>query len=71
MPYLLQIVQNPNHVIMLHEFVGAMRAVYMDKADQIERRPATHAWTTGVWGELSVRRDMLVIDSRSTGTFAS
>jgi hypothetical protein len=60
MPYPFQIAQNPKHIMMFFEFAGAVRTVYMDKADQIEA-PADSwmGWSHGRWDG-----DTLVIDTR-------
>jgi hypothetical protein len=60
MPYPFQIMQNPKHVMMFFEFAGAVRTIYMDKADQIEA-PADSwmGWSHGRWDG-----DTLVIDTK-------
>jgi hypothetical protein len=60
MPYPFQITQNPKHIMMFHEFAGAVRTIYMDKADQIEA-PADSwmGWSHGRWDG-----DTLVIDTK-------
>ena len=57
MPYPLQIIQSTAHVMILHEFAGAVRTVYM--ADQTEA-PADSwmGWSNGRW-----EGDTLVIET--------
>ena len=48
MPYPLQIIQSRSHVMMLHEFAGAVRTVYMD--DHMEAPADTWmGWSNGHW----------------------
>ncbi len=57
MPFPLQIVQSQDHVMILHEFAGAVRTVYM--TDQMEA-PADSwmGWSNGRWDG-----DALVVDT--------
>jgi hypothetical protein len=57
MPFPFQIVQSQEHIIILHEFAGAVRTVYM--ADQMPA-PADSwmGWSNGSW-----EGDTLVIDT--------
>ena len=57
MPFPLQIVQSQQHIMILHEFAGAVRTVYM--ADQMPA-PADSwmGWSNGSWDG-----DTLVIDT--------
>ena len=60
MPYPFQIMQSPQHVMIVHEFAGAVRTIYMDKKDQIEA-PADSwmGWSHGRW-----EGDTLVVDTK-------
>ena len=60
MPYPFQILQGPRHVMIVHEFAGAVRTIYMDKKDQIEA-PADSwmGWSHGRW-----EGDTLVVDTK-------
>ena len=58
-PFPFQIIQSPKHIMMIHEFAGAVRTIYM--ADQIEA-PADSwmGWSNGRWEGRrwsSIRRD--------------
>ena len=57
MPFPVQIIQSPAHVMILHEFAGAVRTVYME--DQMDA-PADSwmGWSNGRW-----EGDTLVIDT--------
>ena len=57
MPYPLQIIQSQDHVVILHEFAGAVRTVYMN--DHMEA-PADSwmGWSNGRW-----EGDALVVDT--------
>ena len=57
MPFPVQIIQSPAHVMILHEFAGAVRTVYME--DQMDA-PADSwmGWSNGRWDG-----DSLVIDT--------
>jgi hypothetical protein len=58
MPYPFQIIQSTKHVMMLHEYAGAVRTIYM--ADQTEA-PADSwmGWSNGKWDGES-----LVVDTK-------
>ena len=58
MPYPFQIIQSTKHIMMLHEYAGAVRTVYM--AEQIEA-PADSwmGWSNGKWDGES-----LVVDTK-------
>ncbi len=58
MPYPFQIIQSQKHVMIVHEFAGAVRTIYM--ADQVEA-PADSwmGWSNGRW-----EGDALVVDTR-------
>ena len=58
MPYPFQIIQSTKHIMMLHEYAGAVRTVYM--AEQIEA-PADSwmGWSNGKWDG-----DSLVVDTK-------
>jgi hypothetical protein len=60
MPYPFQIMQGPRHIMIIHEFAGAVRTIYMDKKDQIEA-PADSwmGWSHGRW-----EGETLVVDTR-------
>ena len=60
MPYPFQIMQGPRHIMIVHEFAGAVRTIYMDKKDQIEA-PADSwmGWSHGRW-----EGDTLVVDTK-------
>jgi hypothetical protein len=57
-PFPFQIIQNPKYVMMIHEFAGAVRTVYMD--DQTDA-PADSwmGWSNGRW-----EGETLVVDTR-------
>jgi hypothetical protein len=58
MPYPFQIIQSQKHVMIIHEFAGAVRTIYM--ADQVEA-PADSwmGWSNGRWDG-----DTLVVDTK-------
>jgi hypothetical protein len=58
MPYPFQIIQSQPHIMIVHEFAGAVRTIYMD--NQIEA-PADSwmGWSNGRW-----EGDTLVVDTR-------
>jgi hypothetical protein len=58
MPYPFQIIQSQKHVMIIHEFAGAVRTIYM--ADQVEA-PADSwmGWSNGKWDG-----DTLVVDTK-------
>src|SRR5688572_27603514 len=58
MPYPFQIIQSQKHVMIIHEFAGAVRTIYM--ADQVEA-PADSwmGWSNGRW-----EGDTLVVDTK-------
>jgi hypothetical protein len=58
MPYPFQIIQSQKHVMIVHEFAGAVRTIYM--ADQVEA-PADSwmGWSNGRWDG-----DTLVVDTK-------
>jgi hypothetical protein len=58
MPYPFQIVQSQKHIMILHEFAGAVRTIYM--ADQVEA-PADSwmGWSNGRW-----EGETLVVDTK-------
>ena len=58
MPYPFQIIQSTKHIMMLHEYAGAVRTVYM--ADQTEA-PADSwmGWSNGKW-----EGETLVVDTK-------
>jgi len=58
MPYPFQIIQSTKHIMMLHEYAGAVRTVYM--AEQVEA-PADSwmGWSNGKWDGES-----LVVDTK-------
>jgi hypothetical protein len=58
MPYPFQIIQSQKHVMMLHEYAGAVRTIYM--TDQTEA-PADSwmGWSNGRW-----EGDTLVVDTK-------
>jgi len=60
MPYPFQIMQGPRHIMIIHEFAGAVRTIYMDKKDQIEA-PADSwmGWSHGRW-----EGETLVVDTK-------
>jgi len=58
MPYPFQIIQSQKHVMIVHEYAGAVRTIYM--ADQVEA-PADSwmGWSNGRWDG-----DTLVVDTK-------
>ena len=58
MPFPFQIVQNQKYIMMIHEYAGAVRTIYMD--DQVEA-PADSwmGWSNGRW-----EGETLVVDTR-------
>ena len=58
MPYPFQIIQSQKHIMIIHEFAGAVRTIYM--ADQIEA-PADSwmGWSNGKW-----EGETLVVDTK-------
>ena len=58
MPYPFQIVQNPKHIMMVFEFAGAVRTVYMDNHTP-EPADSWMGWSNGRW-----EGETLVIDTR-------
>jgi hypothetical protein len=57
MPYPFQIVQSRQHIMMVHEFAGAVRTIYMDKQTEA---PADSwmGWSNGRW-----EGETLVVDT--------
>ena len=57
MPYPFQILQSQKHIMILHEFVGAVRTIYMDNATEA---PADSwmGWSNGRW-----EGEALVVDT--------
>jgi hypothetical protein len=58
MPYPFQIVQSQKHVMIIHEYAGAVRTIYMDKQTEA---PADSwmGWSNGHW-----EGDTLVVDTK-------
>jgi hypothetical protein len=58
MPYPFQIIQSQQHIMMIHEFAGAVRTIYMDKQTD---PPADSwmGWSNGRW-----EGETLVVDTR-------
>jgi len=58
MPFPFQIIQSPQHVMMIHEYAGAVRTIYM--TDQTEA-PADSwmGWSNGKWDG-----EALVVDTK-------
>ena len=58
MPYPLQIIQSQKHIMMVHEFSGAVRTIYMDKPTE---PPADSwmGWSNGRW-----EGETLVVDTK-------
>ena len=58
MPYPFQIIQSQQHIMIVHEFAGAVRTIYMDKQTE---PPADSwmGWSNGRWDGES-----LVVDTR-------
>jgi hypothetical protein len=58
MPYPFQIIQSQKHIMIIHEFAGAVRTIYMD--NHVEA-PADSwmGWSNGKW-----EGDTLVVDTR-------
>jgi len=57
MPFPFQIIQSPKHIMMIHEYAGAVRTVYMDNQTEA---PADSwmGWSNGRW-----EGETLVIDT--------
>ena len=57
MPYPLQIIQSPKHIMILHEFASAVRTIYMDNHKEA---PADSwmGWSNGRW-----EGETLVVDT--------
>jgi hypothetical protein len=58
MPYPFQIIQSPKHIMIIHEFAGAVRTIYMDNHTDA---PADSwmGWSNGKW-----EGETLVIDTK-------
>jgi hypothetical protein len=58
MPYPVQIIQSPKHIMIVHEYAGAVRTIYMD--DHVEA-PADSwmGWSNGRW-----EGETLVVDTK-------
>jgi len=58
MPFPFQIIQSQQHIMMIHEFAGAVRTIYMDKQTDA---PADSwmGWSNGRW-----EGETLVVDTR-------
>ena len=58
MPYPFQIIQSPKHIMIIHEFAGAVRTIYMDNHTEA---PADSwmGWSNGKW-----EGETLVVDTK-------
>jgi hypothetical protein len=58
MPYPFQVIQSPKHIMLVHEFAGALRTIYMD--NHVEA-PADSwmGWSNGRW-----EGETLVVDTK-------
>jgi hypothetical protein len=57
MPYPFQIVQTPKHILMVHEYAGAVRTIYMENPQEAPI-DSWMGWSNGRWDG-----DTLVVDS--------
>jgi hypothetical protein len=57
MPFPFQIIQSPGHIMMVHEYAGAVRTIYMDNHSE-PPAPTWMGWSNGSWDG-----DTLVIDT--------
>ncbi len=57
MPYPFQIVQTPKYILMVHEFAGAVRTIYMENPQEAPT-DSWMGWSNGRW-----EGDTLVVDS--------
>jgi len=58
MPYPFQIIQNPKYIMIVHEFAGAVRTIYMDNHTDAPA-PSWMGWSNGKW-----EGEALVVDTR-------
>lgn len=58
MPYPFQIIQNPKYIMIVHEFAGAVRTIYMDNHTDAPA-PSWMGWSNGKW-----EGETLVVDTK-------